>query len=188
MSATSPSILRSSSSMSGMRHIRSPVRSADEEAIGKAIVGGEESGRAVTEGDDCRPGQGREIDELGRAAAGRIDKSVGKNESALRVGREDLHCDPIHPSDHITRPERRPGDHVFGSANRRLHRHRAFQIAQSRHGAEDGGSARHVPFHVQHSLVRFDRVATGVERDCLADQTDDPRSCRYRPRAGNATG
>ncbi len=147
-----------------------------EEPIGKGVVGGEEGGRAVAERDDRRSGQGCQVDELRRATAGGIDKPVGENESALGVGGENLHRDAVHPSDHVAGPKGRPGNHVFGGADGRLHWRRATEITQCGHGAEHSGSAGHVAFHLQHALIRFDRVATGVERDRLADQSDDSGS------------
>ena len=174
MSATSPSICCSSSANEGHApHALARGAGRGEEPVGERVVGGEEGGGAVAEGDDRRAGEGGEIDQLGGAAAGGVDQAVGEDEAAFGVGGEDLHGDAVHAAEDVAGAEGVAGDHVLRGADRGLDDVADTEGAQGGHGAEDGGAAGHVALHVEHALVGLDRIAAGVEGDGLADETRD---------------
>ena len=70
--------------------------------------------------------------------------------------------------------------HVLGGRHDADDADRRLEQRDGAHGADDGGAARHVVLHPLHAFGRLDRDAAGVERDALADQSQDRRLRRAR--------
>jgi hypothetical protein len=126
----------------------------------------------VTEGDDARPGEGRDVDDDVGPEAGRIRERVGEDDPPLGIGVVDLHGDArVQPQD-VARPHRRPGGQVL---DQRQERHHPQTGPPLRHAAHRGDHCRrpgHVVLHRCHVGGRLERDAAGIERHALADEHD----------------
>ena len=77
-----------------------------------------------------------------------------------------------HGGDHVPGTLSGPGRHVLGQPEHADHVGPGLAPGKRLHGAEHGGGAAHVPFHLLHAGGRLEGETAGIEAHALADQRD----------------
>src|SRR6516164_3825512 len=144
-----------------------------DQLIGEFVIVREQAGIVVAQGDNNCASQSRQIDhQPGLVTILAIPQCIRQHEPAFGVGIQDLDCLARHRGDNVAWPLRRAGRHIFDEANDSYRIDFGFAGREQAHQADDHRGTRHVPFHVAHPRGGFDRNATGVESDPLADKRE----------------
>ena len=122
------------------------------------------------ERDDNRAGQRRHVDDHVGLESPRVVKRVAEDQAALGVGVEDLDGETGGAGDDVAGLDGPTVGHVFAGGDQADDVERQVELGHGVHGADDAGRAAHVEFHFVHGRRIFERDATGVEGDALADQ------------------
>ena len=139
--------------------------------LGKGIGVGEQPRIIMAERNEDGAGQGRDVDHgLRRELLAAIPECVGKNETAFGVGRNDLDGFARHGRDDVAGTVGIAVRHVLGQCQNAHGIDLCLALGKRLHQPHDRGGTGHVAFHVFHRSGGFDRDATGVEDDALADK------------------
>ena len=107
---------------------------------------------------------------MGRALVHRIGDAIREDEPAFGISVDDLDRLAARAGYDIAGLDRLARWHVLGGRNNADDVDLWLELGDRQHGADHGGAATHVGFHLLHVQGRLDRDPAAVERDALTDQ------------------
>ncbi len=124
----------------------------------------------MSQGDDARSGQRRNIDDRCRVEASRVVKRITQDEPALGVGVEDLDGLAGSAGDDVPGFDRMAAGHVLYRRHEPDDPQGQAQLGNEIHRGDHGSSAAHVEFHLVHGPRILQGDAAGVEGHALANE------------------